>query len=356
MSQKKLLFIDRDGTLIEEPADKQIDSIAKLALIPGVIPALLQLRDAGYTFVMVSNQDGLGSESLPQADFTPPHELMLRIFASQGITFESIRICPHTAEQGCDCRKPKVGLVLDYLTEQKIDRKTSYVIGDRETDLQLAENLGIKGIHFGQKEAPTWSAIVKRILSRSRMAHVVRKTKETEINVQVDLDNPDHLKIETGIGFFNHMLEQLAKHSGLGLEVSVKGDLHIDDHHTVEDTAIALGEAIRQALGDKLGISRYGFLLPMDEALTQIAIDLSGRSYCVFKGEFNRDRVGDLSTELVSHFFRSFADSLKASVHVEVKGENTHHMVESIFKGLGRALKQAITKSDSSLPTTKGLL
>lgn len=356
MKPKKLLFIDRDGTLIEEPCDEQIDSIEKLALMPGVISALLQLKAAGYSFVMISNQDGLGTESFPHIKFQEPHEFMLRIFASQGIYFEDIRICPHHAHDFCDCRKPKIGLVLDYLAEQKIDREHSYVIGDRETDLKLAMNMGIQGIRIAQDHTPTWEDVAHKLLSRGRSGVITRKTQETEIIARVDLDRSDLIQVKTGIGFFDHMLEQLAKHGGFSLSLFVKGDLHIDDHHTVEDAAIVLGSALRKALGDKIGIGRYGFLLPMDESLAHIAIDLSGRSHLSFDAIFTRERVGDLSTELVSHFFRSLADSLRATIHIQVKGENTHHMIESIFKGIGRTLRQAITQVDLSLPTTKGIL
>ncbi len=352
MSQKKLLFIDRDGTLIEEPDDKQVDRIEKLIFMPNVVAALLALKNAGYTFVMVTNQDGLGTNSFPEKDFQGPHNLMMNIFSSQGIEFEAVRICPHMQNDNCDCRKPKIGLLLDYLQEQKIDRENSYVIGDRETDIQLANNLGIKGI----KMTNDWLEISNSILSNPRVSKVSRKTKETNILVEINLDEKDSIQIDTGIGFFNHMLEQLAKHGGFNLSLSVKGDLEIDDHHTVEDTAIALGEALRKALGDKRGIGRYGFLLPMDEAIAQVAIDLSGRSYFVFNGEFNRESVGDLSTELISHFFRSFSEGLRAALHIDVKGENAHHKIESIFKGVGRTLRQAITKVDETLPSTKGIL
>ncbi len=356
MTQKKILFIDRDGTLIQEPADYQIDHIKKLVFMPDVIPALLELKKAGYVFVMISNQDGLGTKSFPNEDFSIPHELMLNVFASQGIYFEAIRICPHLPNDGCDCRKPKIGLVLDYLTEQKIDREYSYVIGDRETDIQLANNLGIKGIRITQPGALTWKDIKTQILTQCRSAIVSRKTNETDIALEVNLDNQEKIQVNTGINFLNHMLEQLAKHGAFGLSLSVKGDLAIDDHHTVEDVAIVLGEAIRKALGNKWGIGRYGFLLPMDEALAKIAIDLSGRAYFMFNGEFKRERVGDLSTELVPHFFRSFAEGLKATLHIDVKGENVHHMVEAIFKGVGRALRQATKKVDYDLPSTKGIL
>ncbi len=356
MPQEKLLFIDRDGTLIEEPADQQIDSFEKLAFLPEVIPSLLTLKAAGYKFVMVSNQDGLGTESLPHENFQQPHELMLRIFASQGIHFDAIHICPHKPESNCDCRKPKIGLLLDYLTSQRINCEHSYVIGDRQTDLELAHNLGIKGLKLGSTVTPGWPEITHNILSPGRCAHLLRKTNETSIDVQVDLDKADPIQIQSGIGFFDHMLEQLAKHGGFSLVLSVAGDLHIDDHHTVEDSAITLGEAMRNALCDKIGIGRYGFLLPMDEALAQIAIDLSGRAHLSFNATFTRERVGDLSTELVAHFFRSFAEGLKATLHIEVTGENTHHMIEAIFKGVGRALRQAIAKTGEGLPSTKGLL
>lgn len=352
--QQKILFIDRDGTLIVEPEDKQIDSYAKLALIKDVIPALLKLKAAGYVFVMVSNQDGLGTPSLPHQDFTPPHQLLLEILTSQGIEFDSIRICPHKATDSCDCRKPKLGLVLDYLVGQKIDRAHSFVIGDRETDMELAKNMGIRGLRLG--DDLDWNGVVKQILASDRIAEITRKTKETQVKVRVDLDQQDEIKVRTGLGFFDHMLEQLAKHGGFNLEVEVEGDLEIDDHHTVEDTALTLGEALRKALGDKRGIGRFGFVLPMDEAQAQVAIDLSGRAYFDFKGAFSREQVGDLATELVPHFFRSLAEGLKATLHIEVRGDNNHHMIEATFKALGRALRQAFAKNGDSLPSTKGVL
>jgi imidazoleglycerol-phosphate dehydratase/histidinol-phosphatase len=355
MQKSKILFIDRDGTLIQEPLDQQIDSISKLDFIPGVIPSLLTLKEAGYTFVMISNQDGLGTDSFPTSDFLVPHELMLRIFLSQGIRFEDIRICPHKPDERCDCRKPKLGLIQDYLIEQKIDRENSFVIGDRESDLELAKNMGISGICIDDQNG-TWKNITETILARARTATCSRKTNETSIEVSVNLDSQEPINVKTEIGFFTHMLEQLAKHGGFALTLSVKGDQHIDDHHTVEDTAIALGEAIRKALGDKWGIGRYGFVLPMDESLAQVALDFSGRSYCIFNGKFNREKVGDLSTELVPHFFQSFAEGLKANLNIRIEGENSHHMIEAIFKGVGRSLRQAIQKNDKGLPSTKGVL
>lgn len=358
MTAKRALFIDRDGTLIVEPADKQIDSLQKFRLVPDVIAALHRLRDAGYTFIMVSNQDGLGTASFPEPTFREPHDFLRELFASQGITFAAEFICPHTPADGCNCRKPKTGLLDDYLRANPIDKQYSYVIGDRETDLELARNLGIQGLRVRTEATPgdTWPEIVARLTSPARVASVVRKTKETDIKVDVNLDRESPIHIETGLGFFDHMLEQIAKHGGFSLQLSCKGDLHIDEHHTVEDCALALGQALKQALGDKRGIHRYGFLLPMDEALAQVAIDLSGRPYFVFEGKFGRDSVGQLPTELVPHFFRSLAETLGAAINIKVYGENTHHMIEACFKGVGRTLRQALRITDTELPSTKGAL
>lgn len=354
MSKRKILFIDRDGTLIHEPVDQQVDSIEKFKLEAHVIPALLQLQQAGYELVMVTNQDGLGTVSFPHENFTPPHQLLLDVLQTQGIIFTSIKICPHTVADNCECRKPKIGLLLDYLKGGDLDLSLSCVIGDRETDMMLANNMGIRGIRYGQEIA--WHDIASELLHQSRRAEINRITKETKINAKVDLDQSGIIKINTGIGFFDHMLEQLAKHGGFCLQLLVTGDLHIDEHHTVEDTALALGQALRQALGDKLGIERYGFILPMDEALAEIAIDLSGRHFFIFEGDFQRETVGGLATELVPHFFRSLAESLGAALHIKVRGENAHHMIESIFKGVGRTLRQAFTKQGTELPSTKGIL
>lgn len=358
MSSQRVLFIDRDGTIITEPADKQIDSLQKFRLVPDVIAGLQRLRDAGYTLVMVSNQDGLGTESFPEPTFREPHEFLRELLESQGITFAAEFICPHKPADNCQCRKPKTGLLDDYLRAHPIDREHSYVIGDRETDLELARNLGIQGIRVRTEETPgdTWPEIVARLTTQARVASVARKTKETDIKVDVNLDRESPIHIETGLGFFDHMLEQIAKHGGFSLQLTCKGDLHIDEHHTVEDCALALGQALKQALGDKRGIHRYGFLLPMDEALAQVAIDLSGRPYFVFEGQFGRDTVGQLPTELVPHFFRSLAETLGASINLKVQGENTHHMIEACFKGVGRTLRQAIRITDTELPSTKGTL
>ncbi|WP_119342705.1 bifunctional histidinol-phosphatase/imidazoleglycerol-phosphate dehydratase HisB [Facilibium subflavum] len=356
MKQSKYLFIDRDGTVIVEPQDKQIDCIEKLEFLPGVFDALSDFQQAGFKLVMVSNQDGLGTKAFPENDFKAPHVLMLRIFASQKIHFHDILICPHFEDDCCDCRKPKVGLLMPYLREQVINRDHSYVIGDRLTDIKLAQNLGITGIQIGGGQFKSWAGIKNYILNKPRQANISRTTHETDIRVYVNLDDADHIKIQTGIGFFDHMLEQVAKHAGISMEVIAKGDLHIDDHHTVEDIAITLGQAMSKALADKTGIKRYGFLLPMDEACAEIALDLSGRFYCLFEANFTQARVGDLSTELVSHFFYSFAESLKATLHIKLKGDNTHHMIEAAFKALGKVLKQAIVRDSLKMPSTKGVL
>lgn len=351
---KKILFLDRDGTLIDEPDDKQIDCISKLALKRNVIPALLILKDAGYLFVMVTNQDGLGTKLFEQNCFEVPQTMLVNIFKSQGIIFDDICICSHNENDTCECRKPKLGLVMKYLRSDQIDFTRSYVIGDRESDLQLARNMGITGILY--QETSDWLEIARKIVEQPRCAEISRETAETKVFVSLDLDRSNIINIATGLGFFDHMLEQLAKHSGFSLAIHVRGDLKVDEHHTVEDTALALGSALKTALGDKLGINRYGFLLPMDEASAEISLDLSGRPYFVFSGLFNREKVGDLPTELVSHFFRSLSESLGAAIHIKVTGENIHHMVESIFKGFGRALKQAIQKQGNEFPSTKGVL
>lgn len=354
--KNKYAFIDRDGTLIVEPKDKQIDSLEKLTLMPGVISSLQTLQAVGYRLVMVSNQDGLGTSAFPESDFWSVQKWLMDLFTSQGIFFEDVRICPHLPEDQCQCRKPAVGLVLDYLREQNICRQSSYVIGDRKTDLVLAENMGIRGIQIGSDSCETWEEVLEVILKSPRMATVKRSTKETAIEISIALDNRTKVAINTGIGFFDHMLMQLASHGGFSLQVEVKGDYEVDDHHTVEDTALAIGEALRQALGDKRGIGRYGFLLPMDESLAQVAIDICGRSSFMFQGAFSREKVGELSTECVPHFFRSFAEALGAALHIQVTGENSHHMVESIFKAVGRTLRQAINKNGNEMPSTKGVL
>jgi imidazoleglycerol-phosphate dehydratase/histidinol-phosphatase len=352
----RIAFLDRDGTLIQEPPDEQVDSLAKIELVPGVIPALLRLKEAGYRFVMVSNQDGRGTDSFPEADFGIPQEFTLRLFASQGIEFDEVFVCPHMPADGCDCRKPLPGLLGDYLNRVDVDRRNSLVVGDRETDMQFARNINVPGFLLAPRDPDSWKQIVREVLDQPRTATVERLTKETAIEVTVDLDATSPISIDTGIGFYDHMLDQVAKHGGFSLQLSCKGDLEVDEHHTVEDVALALGQAIKAALGDKRGIGRFGFVIPMDETQAQVAIDLGGRPYLVFEGAFPRSEVGGLPTELVPHFFRSLSDTLGASIQIDVKGENTHHMVEACFKGLGRALRGALQRSGNELPSTKGAL
>jgi len=352
----RILFVDRDGTLIEEPADHQVDSLDKVRFMPGVFAALAELKQRGFRFVMVTNQDGLGTASFPRPTFEAPHEFMLQAFRSQGIEFDAVFVCPHLPADGCECRKPRIGLVQDLIRDAAVDLGGSAMVGDRETDLEFARNLGLRGllVRMNGSDSETWPQIVRTLTARQ--AQVQRRTKETDIQVRVGLDATAPLQVVTGIGFFDHMLEQLAKHGGFALELTCRGDLQIDEHHTVEDCALALGEALRRALGTKVGIARYGFLLPMDEAEAKVAIDLSGRAYAQFEGRFNREQVGGLPTELVPHFFHSLAESLGAAVHVGVTGENSHHMIEACFKGVGRALRQAFRRESDELPTTKGVL
>ena len=353
---RKIAFLDRDGTLILEPADEQVDRLDKIVLVPGVIPALLRLRDGGYEFVMVTNQDGLGTPAFPAAAFQQVQDFVLNLFQSQGIGFTEVFVCPHRPEDRCSCRKPNPGHLRDFLARVAIDRDKSFVAGDRDTDLEFARNIGVPGFRIDPTSATCWAGIAHAVVDQPRTATVRRQTRETNISVSVDLDAETPVSIRTGIGFFDHMLEQIAKHGGISLVVDCDGDLEVDEHHTVEDVALALGEALRAALGEKRGINRFGFLLPMDETEAQISLDLSGRAYLVFDGTFPRPEVGKLPTELVPHFFRSVADSLGANLHIAVRGENTHHMVEACFKGFGRTLRQAVARAGTALPSTKGTL
>ncbi|MDH4126850.1 MAG: bifunctional histidinol-phosphatase/imidazoleglycerol-phosphate dehydratase HisB [Gammaproteobacteria bacterium] len=355
--KERILFIDRDGTLVVEPADNQVDSLEKVQLVGGVIPALLELAAHGYRFVMVSNQDGLGTAAFPTAQFQLCQDHILALFASQGVMFDEIFICPHTADEGCECRKPRAGLLTGFLAAHNVDLRASAVIGDRDSDLQLAKRIGVRGFLIDPGDADTsWRTIVTSLCYSERSAEVKRRTSETNIQVAVNLDKEAPVSVATGIGFYDHMLEQIARHGGFSLTLQCDGDTEIDDHHTVEDTAICLGTALRDALGNKLGIDRYGFVVPMDESEAQVSIDLSGRSYLLFEGKFPADRVGEMSTEMVQHFFRSLADSLGAALHIRVHGMNTHHMVEACFKAVGRVLRQSMRRDGTTLPSTKGAL
>ncbi|BDU17138.1 bifunctional histidinol-phosphatase/imidazoleglycerol-phosphate dehydratase HisB [Lysobacter auxotrophicus] len=359
MSTTPILFVDRDGTLIEEPADFQIDRFDKLRFVQGVIPAMLRLRDAGYQFVMVTNQDGLGTDAFPQADFDGPHALMMQVFESQGIAFRDVLIDTSLPADNAPTRKPGIALATPLLRDRGIDWSRSAMVGDRETDNAFAKNLGIRAFQLRTAQFGgewDWPSIAHELADAPRTARVRRHTRETRIDVAVDLDHAAEPKVSTGLGFFDHMLEQIGKHGGIALELRCEGDLHIDEHHTVEDSALALGQALREALGDKRGIGRYGFTLPMDESLASAALDFSGRPYFVFDGAFARDRVGGLPTELVPHFFRSLCETAGLNLNLRVQGENDHHKVEACFKAVARALRQAVKREGRELPSTKGTL
>ncbi|WP_270986680.1 bifunctional histidinol-phosphatase/imidazoleglycerol-phosphate dehydratase HisB [Campylobacter upsaliensis] len=350
---EKILFIDRDGTLIKEPKeDFQVDSLEKLAFEKGAIPALLRLQKFGFSFVLVSNQDGLGTESFPKENFEKAHFKMLEILQGCGIEFKDIFICPHFEKENCACRKPKTALLEDYIKYHLYDKEQSFVIGDRQSDMDLALNLGLSGLRYGEL---SWEEITEQILNSFRHASVKRKTKETDISVKVAL-NGGEVSVKSGVAFLDHMIEQIAVHSGIGLELSCKGDLEIDEHHSVEDIALALGEALKRALGDKIGIARYGFVLPMDESLVSCALDFSNRPFLRFKAKFKKKKLGTLSTEMIEHFFYSLSYALGVSLHLKVKGKNDHHKCEALFKAFAKALKQAIKIESENLASSKGVL
>jgi len=384
---KKVLFIDRDGTiLMEPPLDYQIDSLSKFRFVSGVISGLKEIvSKTDYKLVLVSNQDGLGTDSFPFSDYQPLQDLMLRILESEGIEFENIYVDKSFPEENSPNRKPGIGMLLPYLNEY-LDYNNSYVIGDRLGDMQLAKNMGIKGIFLKggnfTNEAPnklektivfesdSWDRISNYIINGSRRASISRNTAETSINISLDLNNSGRYSIDTGISFFNHMLEQIARHAEIDLDIKVKGDLAVDEHHTIEDTAIVLGQCIREALGSKIGLQRYGFLksddqslksksefgLVMDEAKSEVLLDLGGRSYLTWNVTFDREYVGDFPTEMTRHFFDSFCQECKCNLYISAMGYNTHHKVEAIFKSFAHALKDAISCSGSNLPSSKGVL
>lgn len=349
----KVAFIDRDGTIIEEPADEQVDALNKVRFVPGAFLALKTLLAHGYELVMVTNQDGLGSANYPESSFREVQNFVVDSFASQGVVFSEVFVCSHRSGDGCTCRKPSVGLVETWLRSHELDKERSVVVGDRETDLEFARNLEVRGFRL-QGDGATWPTITSEILARK--SKVSRITKETAVDVSVSLDERAPVSAKTGIGFFDHMLEQLASHGGFSMTISCRGDLHIDEHHTVEDTALALGECLRLAIGEKRGLERFGFVVPMDESLAEVALDLSGRTFASFDGRFNREVVGGLPTELVPHFFRSLANSLGAALHISVKGDNSHHQVEACFKAVGRSLRMALRRDGFEVPSTKGVL
>ncbi len=354
---KRVLFLDRDGTIIvEPPEDFQVDSLEKLSFLPSAISSLKKIGElSNFEFVMVTNQDGLGTDSFPEKNFWPAHNKMLEILEAEGIVFSDILIDRTRPEDQADTRKPGTGLLKSYI-DGDYDLANSFVIGDRKTDVELAENLGAKGILLDSETA--WPEITDLILAGARNSKVVRVTSETNIVVELAIDGSGKGEISTGLSFFDHMLEQVAKHSGTDISIKVKGDLHIDEHHTIEDTALALGEAYARALGDKRGIARYGFLLPMDEALAQVALDFSGRPWLVWEGEFSREMIGDMPTEMFMHFFKSFSDASKSNLNIKVEGENEHHKIESVFKAFGKCIKQAVALDGENMkiPSTKGVL
>jgi len=379
---KKVLFLDRDGTLIvEPPTDYQVDSLEKLAYLPKVFSELVRLKAAkDFHWVIITNQDGLGTETFPEDTFWPAHQKMMDAFEGEGITFDEVIIDRTYKHEGKPTRKPGTGLLTHYL-EGDYDLANSYVVGDRPSDIQLAKNLGAKGLLIGKStdtqdddvdwaglentlllKTDNWPAVVDAIMAhdqRGRKASVSRKTLETDIQVSLDLDGKGHSHLKTGIGFFDHMLEQIARHARIDLSVQVQGDLHIDEHHTIEDTALALGTAFKQALGSKRGIERYGaFTLVMDEAQARVGLDFSGRPWWVGKFEFTREKVGDFPTEMFGHFFKSFCDTSGCTLHIHIDGDNAHHMIEAGFKGFARAVRQAISRipGDNTLPSTKGVL
>lgn len=359
----KVLFIDRDGTILREPADEQIDSFEKFHFVPGAISALRFLRQhTDYRFVMVSNQDGLGTEAYPEEDFWPTHNLMLEILAGEGVVFDDILIDRSFPGDNLPTRKPGTAMLKVY-TDGSCDLAHSFVIGDRETDAQLAKNLGCRALILG--EGMDWNKVVEIAYAGPRLATVTRTTKETDITITLNLDGIGKSMISTGLGFFDHMLEQIAKHGSIDLDIQVQGDLHVDEHHTIEDTALALGEALRQALGDKRGIERYGYdllkaeyTLPMDDCLCSVALDFGGRPWLVWDAEFHRERVGEMPTEMFLHFFKSLSDAARMNLNIKAEGQNEHHKIEGIFKALARAIRMAVRRDihHMELPSSKGVL
>jgi len=372
---KRILFIDRDGVLIKEPPDQQIDSLDKLEFYPGVFSWLSKIAsETDYALVMVTNQDGLGTASFPEETFWPAHNKLLKSLEGEGIVFDAIHIDRSLASENKPTRKPGTGMLTQYL-QGPYDLVNSYVIGDRLTDIQLAKNLGAKGIFISNgvlKEkiessglanacaltTDSWKEIYLYLVTPNRKSVVRRVTKETSIDVSLNLDGTGTSSIKTGLGFFDHMLDQLSKHGQIDLEIAVKGDLHIDEHHSIEDTALALGEAFLMALGNKRGIERYGYCLPMDDCLAQVAIDFGGRPWLVWNAEFDREKIGEMPTEMFMHFFKSFSDASKSNLNVKAEGKNEHHKIEAIFKAFAKAIKMAVKKdaNHNQLPTTKGTL
>ncbi len=362
---KKALFIDRDGTILVEPADEQIDSFEKFQFLPGAISALKFIRQhTDYELVMVSNQDGLGTDSYPERDFWPTHNLMLDILKGEGVVFDAIHIDRSFLEDNLPTRKPGTAMLTAYM-DGSYDMSQCYVIGDRVTDALLADNLGCKALLLTDGSEPsegrnggTWEKIKEIVFAGERVAEVMRTTKETDISISVNLDGYGRSNIHTGLGFFDHMLEQIAKHGQIDLDIKCNGDLDVDEHHTIEDTALALGECLLKALGDKRGIERYGYCLPMDDCLCQVALDFGGRPWLVWDVEFHREKVGEMPTEMFLHFFKSLSDASKMNLNIKAEGQNEHHKIEGIFKALARSIRMAVRRDVEhfTLPSSKGTL
>lgn len=362
---KKVLFIDRDGTLvIEPPIDFQLDSLEKLEFYPGVFQSLAKIaKELDFELVMVTNQDGLGTSSFPEEDFWPAQNKIIQAFKNEGVEFSETHIDKSLPEENSPNRKPGTGMLNKYIYGD-YDLENSYVIGDRKTDMELAKNLGCLGIYLSDEKdseaaliTKNWEEIYQYLKAKPRTAVVNRITKETNISITLNLDGSGQSSISTGLGFFDHMLEQIAKHGNMDLSIAVKGDLNIDEHHTIEDVALSLGKAIIQALGSKKGIERYGFLLPMDDCLAQVAIDFGGRPWLLWDTKFSREKIGDLPTEMFMHFFKSFSDAAQCNLNIKAEGENEHHKIEAIFKAFAKAIKMAVAKtSNYSIPSTKGSL
>lgn len=358
MKPKKILFIDRDGTLIEEPEDEQIDSFDKLKFTKGVFRNLEFIKNhLDFEFVMVSNQDGLGTDSFPEDSFWPVHNFILETLKGEGVTFDDQLIDRHFPEDNSPMRKPGTGMLTKYINNPEYDIPGSFVIGDRDSDAQLAQNLGCKALILG-KDGITWDKISELLFAGERISEIKRTTKETDIYVKLNLDGTGKCDISTGLGFFDHMLEQIGKHGMIDLTIHTKGDLYVDEHHTIEDTGIALGECILKALGDKRGIERYGYCLPMDDCLCQVALDFGGRPWLVWDADFHREKIGEMPTEMFLHFFKSLSDSAKMNLNVKAEGDNEHHKIEGIFKALARSLKMAVRRDiyHYELPSSKGML
>ncbi len=361
-----MLFIDRDGTLvIEPPVDLQLDSLEKLEFYPGVFQNLSKIaREMDYELVMVTNQDGLGTDSFPEETFWPAQNKIIQAFQNEGIVFSEILVDRSFEQDNLSTRKPGTGMLTHYI-KGNYDLANSYVIGDRTTDIQLAKNLRAQSIYMGNEKetgvalsTQNWAEIYQYLKKQPRKATVIRNTNETKISVEINLDGSGKSSIHTGLGFYDHMLEQIAKHGNMDLFITVQGDLHIDEHHTIEDTGIALGEAVLKALGSKKGIERYGFLLPMDDCLAQVGIDFGGRPWIVWDAEFKREKVGELPTEMFYHFFKSFSDNAKCNLNIKAEGQNEHHKIEAIFKAFAKAIKMAVKQTDDNfaIPSTKGSL